>query len=95
MMVHLCVSGSTSSSKTLPLCVVDPVGSCCSTILLLLVVLYDGHSGERGSLKVLGFPTRTKDSQYAINSDANEVSTGFMGVNVTEPLGLFSTDDQH
>lgn len=57
------------------------------------MVLYNGQAGERGSLKVLGFPALTKDSQYAISSEANEASTGFSGVNVTDPLNLFNMED--
>ena len=49
---------------------------------------YTGHTGARSNLNLLGSPDRTKDSQYAISSEANASSEGVMFEKVVEPLNL-------
>ena len=49
--------------------------------------------GERASLKVLGLPTRTKETQYAISSCAKVISAGDMVWNVVVPFVLKKNQD--
>lgn len=87
MKLHVLFSSAGSCSKKLPLIVIEPLGSSCSTIRSLLDV-NGAQVGERESLKVFGFPTRTKETQYAISSCANVISAGDMVWKVVVPFVL-------
>lgn len=85
--LHLFASSADSCSAKFPLIVVDPLGSSCSTIRALSDV-NGAQAGDRASLKVFGFPARTKETQYAISSCANVISAGAMGWKVVVPFIL-------
>ena len=69
----------------LPLSVTVP---SVRTTRFVWLVVYAGQVGALASLNVFGLPERTKDSQYAMSSDANAFSEGVMGEKVPVPLNL-------
>lgn len=89
---HLPASTFPSTSLLLPLGNVVPLlsalGPSVNTIRRLSLVEYVDHSGDLESLNVFGSPERTKESQYAMSSEAKAFSVLFWVVKVVVPLNL-------
>lgn len=89
---HLPVSVFPSTSLVLPL--INAVPSlarsrpCVRIILCLSLAEYSDHSGDLESLNAFGSPERTKESQYAMSSEAKAFSVLFWAVKVVVPLKL-------
>lgn len=89
---HLPVSVFPSISLLLPLINAVPSlagsGPCVRINLCLSLAEYSDHSGDLESLNVFGSPERTKESQYAMSSEAKAFSVLFWAVKVVVPLKL-------